>query len=151
MPKSFSLIATLLLMVISALGGYYYAVKFQSPTMQQAAIINNNPPLQKTIYSHQLATIQGNITQVKDNQITAVATVKQTNLTDTFPLSKNFIVYVANPANGQGSQSADINSILLNKDASINLELIDGTYQVTSIFYGPNAPVSYPSPSASTK
>ncbi len=83
--------------------------------------------------------------------ISVVVNSGQANLTNNYLLSSGFYTYKPDFQTGKSVQSADLKSIELNKTATMNLQLINGVYQVESIFYIPQTSQNNSAPKPSAK
>lgn len=136
MPKvtTKTIFIILFLSVISlaiGLGVGYNFKNISAANNQQIQIDPNKPPQKKPIFKSQIATIEGSITEVKNNMATITNDQGQS---DTFLLSTKLVIYKPEKAGSpRAISSADIKQINLNQKALIVLEMIDGNYQIVSI------------------
>lgn len=121
------------LLVVGLLFGYLlstWANKSQQVNLASKTIKVENKT--SPLISGSTANITGQITKVEGNKVTVLNTQKQS---DTFELAKNFVVIRPSLNPNNSSNSASTKDILLNADALLYLQSINGEYQVLSIAY----------------
>ena len=99
------------------------------------------PTLANAFFDAQLATIQGEIIEIKNSTIL----IKNgTGQLKNFPISPKAVVFQLIPGTTQATPSADLKNIETGKKVLIQLELTNNEYQVLTITYLP--PLVTPSP-----
>ena len=136
-------ILTVILMLTAGIAGYTVGnlkpiLKNITPQLNQnqTRVTKTNP-----MFQSQSATVTGKIVSVNGSNITVTDAKNQT---DQFPLSKRLIIFKLSAEGGISSPSADLKSIEVNKDATLNLELNNNHFEVVAIRYF--SPVSAKTP-----
>jgi hypothetical protein len=144
------IIAVFALIALSGVGGYFFATS-RAPKISVAPKTFQETPASNPFFDKQTAFTQGQITSVKDGSITVV---KKDKTTSDLPLADEFVVYLPSPTDSNQTKVAHgATSIVLNKAAVINVQIIDSKYRVTSISYQtplppPTLQVKFATPSA---
>ena len=140
MPKSNPQLLSigLLLLVVGLVLGFLFGKNNQNISIP---LIQNNQKEDQAnaMFQSQSASAQGTITKVDGNNITFMT---DDNKTGTFPLAPRFTIYKF-AKSAQAKAYSDIKDIELDKKAVIGLQLINNTYQITTITY----PFIQPQPS----
>lgn len=111
-------------------------IKTTNQSNNKTVLTTTTAPKTNSIFTSQVAYIQGKITKVDDKTLTIEKTASQSA---SFPISNKFVSYVPKPNSPQATASADLKSIQTNKPALVSLELINGEYQIISVSYIPEA------------
>lgn len=120
----------LILMALSGLGGYYFASTRVIPTPPKASVTLSNP-----IFDQQTAVVQAKITQRKDSSIIIENSKKATG---ELALSKGVVIYKLSPDKTISTPNTNPESIPLNQEVLIQLELKNDHYEVIAISDIPN-------------
>lgn len=124
--------------IVSALGGYFIgsfkASKNPIPKPTQQTLVEQEASKNlNTFFSTQIATVDG---VIESSDETSVTIKNNKNETRTYPIAKNVLtIYDYDDKNNQATSSSILKRIIVNKQALINLGLIDNKYQVVSITY----------------
>lgn len=140
-------IFALSLLILGLAIGFFFGKRDQPYIEPKTAPLNSIS--ENSLYSSQTASIRGIITKIDGETLT----IKNLNnqVTAQQQISTRLIVSKATlRPDRTATPSSNISSIELNKEAFIQLEMIGGRYQVTSIQYTPPAPslppISVPRP-----
>lgn len=127
----------LVLMFVAAVGGFYAGKTTILPGSPYTPTQTESAVLASPVFASQTATVQGVITKVDGKIITVVG---DKNMEDNFEVSDKLVIYKFTSGSPQASASSKLNSIDLNKNALIILELMENKYKVTSVSYLPPPP-----------
>lgn len=123
--KSGSLLITIILVLIAAGGGFYLGKTFGNSKIGGTTPANSNG-----IFAQQSATIQGKVTKVSGNMITVQ---NNNNVSATFPTADKVFISKVTSNNLSATPSSDLNTIQLNQNAFINLQIENGQYKIVSV------------------
>lgn len=133
------IVLTLLLIFLGILFGYFLGVNY--PKLLPSTISTDNPvaslarPQQvvkvSPLFNDQTTTIQAEIVRADNSYIA----VKKDDLSETFPMSESVLIFHQKTSEKAATSSSDIDSIQLNREATIVLKVIDGEYKVISVSY----------------
>lgn len=123
----------LIMAIVAGAAGYFYSSNQASISQKTTGktLVETSP-----VFQNQTATVLGKISKTEGDKATIVS---QDNKEETFPVAKKFVLYKP-VRNNQATPSSDLKQIDPNMDAFINLEVIDGKYQIVSITYLPPIP-----------
>lgn len=128
------------LVTSSFVGGYFFQSK-KSLNSLFPSLVDTKP---NSLFTSQLATIQGKITAVEDKE---VVVENNSGSSGKFPIGLSFQVYKF-PANGTiSTPSGDLKEIDIDRDATIGLSAIGNNFEVTSVYYYETPSLSPPPPS----
>lgn len=122
------------LLIFGLAVGFFIGKRSQTSVSPPTNLPINNDTSTNSLYSSQTANIRGVITKVDGETIT----IKNLNNQATGQQqvsSRILITKVSARPDKLASPSSDLSTIELNKEALIQLEMIGGQYQITSIQY----------------
>ncbi len=138
MRKVYYSLGVLAIVVISGTIGYFIGTKYSptsNSTSSQSYKMPGEKPKADSFFNAQTATLQGVVTKVSTNKILTLKS--KTSQVSDFPLAKNFVVYTYTDTSRTAAASSEVKSIQLNKNATFVLNLLDNTYQITTITFLP--------------
>ena len=127
----------LVLVAIFGVGGYFIGSKYSFKSGNNPSQMYQMPgetPKANSFFNAQTATLQGVVTKISNTTLTLKSNTSQVS---NFPLAKNFVVYTYTDISRTAATSSEVKSIQLNKNATFVLNLIDNTYQITTITFLP--------------
>ncbi|MBI2595962.1 hypothetical protein HYW46_04485 [Candidatus Daviesbacteria bacterium] len=128
------LLIPIALIILGLLGGYLYAYRtaipllsVQSPNQPKTS----SPDIKKEpIFTAKTALVEGVILKIEGREIIVK---NNQGIVQNLSLSKNLVIYRFAKQNKTATPSSDLKSIRFNTRSIINLELINGNYEVVSI------------------
>lgn len=131
------LVGVVILIILLFLGFFLFSQKspVSSPTTPNAPVVsteNIKAQIDKnSVFDLQNALIKGKVVDIFESSIKVE---NKKGAQATFPLNNPFYVYKQD-AQGKNTVGTKIEDIEENKDVTINFQLIDGEYKVTSLSY----------------
>lgn len=123
--SKYGLLVTVIFVLIAAGSGFYLGKTFGYSKIGGPIPANNN-----SIFAQQSATIQGKVTKVDGNTLTVQ---NNNNVSASFPSADKIFISKVESSNLSATPSSDLKTIELNRDAFINLQIVDGQYKIVSV------------------
>lgn len=131
---SSKVVVVIIILILAFTAGLFIGKNSASNPQMASKQDATKTPAANPIFKMQQAFIQGTITAVNGKNVT----VKNAqDITGTYPTSDRIAIYQPTSGTKAASASSDLKLIEANKPVLVTLELTNGQYQITSLYYIP--------------